>query len=321
MSARELSYSEARAEALRQAMEANAHLVTFGDLRGPYDPPNGIVEAFGDRVFEPPISETAYIGAAAGLALTGWPTFVDTHTSSFMFTGFDQVVNEAPVFHFMSGGQVRVPMVMRIVAGVRGGGGPQHSHAPERWLMSVPGMKVFKPSTPRDVKGLFLAALHDPNPVVFVDHVKLGGVRGEVPEDAYELPLGQADVKRPGKDVSLITCGLMVHRALEAAEELAADGVDAEVLDLRTLKPLDRDAILASARKTGRVVVVDESPALVGLASEVAAIVSEDWPNPLKAPLRRVCMPDAPVPYGAPLEASFVPTKQTVAEAVRSLLR
>ena len=318
---RELTYSAARAEALVTALRENPRVVTFGDLRGPHDPPNGIAEQFGDRLFEPPISETAYIGAAAGLALTGWRPFCDTHTSSFMFTGFDQVVNEAPNFRYMSGGQVCVPLVLRIVSGVRGGAGAQHSHCPERWLMSVPGLKVFKPSTPYDVKGLFLAAMADDNPVIFVDHVKLGSIRGNVPEEAYRIPLGVAEVKREGGDVTLVAAGLMVHRALEAAEQLAAEGVSAEVLDVRTLKPLDRAAIVASVSKTGRVVVVDEGPATAGLAAEVGALVAEECLSSLKAPLRRVCMPDAPVPYSPPLEESLVPTAAAVIAAVHELVR
>jgi pyruvate/2-oxoglutarate/acetoin dehydrogenase E1 component len=317
---RTITYGEARAEALRTAMGENPHLVAFGDLRGPYDPPNGIVEAFGDRVFQPPISETAFIGAAAGLAMTGWPAFCDTHTASFMFTAFDQVVNEAPNVFYMSGGRVRVPMVMRIVAGVRGGGGAQHSHSPERWLMSVPGLKVFKPSTPGDVKGLFLAALDDPNPVVFVDHVKLGGLRGEVPEEAYRIPLGRAEVRRTGSDVTLAAAGLMVHRCMEAADSLAAEGIGAEVLDLRSLKPLDRDGLLRSVARTRRLVVVDESPATAGLAAELAALVAEEDPGLLRSPVRRVCMPDAPVAYSRPLEDSMVPTAAAAAAAARELM-
>src|SRR5262245_11419645 len=317
---RELSYGEARAEALRTALRENPRVVTFGDLRGPHDPPNGIAEEFGERLFEPPISETAYIGAAAGLALSGWRPFCDTHTSSFMFTGFDQVVNEAPNFRYMSGGRVCVPMVVRIVSGVRGGGGAQHSHSPERWLMSVPGLKVFKPSTPYDVKGLFLAAIDDDNPVFFVDHTKLGALRGDVPEEGYRIPLGKAEVKRAGGDATIVAAGLMVHRALEAAAELANAGIEVEVLDLRTLKPLDRAAITASASKTGRVVVVDESPAPASLASEVAAIVAEECLSSLKAPVRRVCMPDTPVPFSPPLEDSLVPSAATVAAATRAVL-
>lgn len=316
---RELTYSQARAEALRQAMGESPQLVAMGDLRGPYDPPNGIRESFPDRVLEPPISETAYIGAAAGLAMSGWPVFCDTHTASFMFTGFDQVVNEAPNVFYMSGGKVSVPLVMRIVAGVRGGGGAQHSHSPERWLMSVPGLRVFKPSNAYDVKGLLLAALDDPNPVIFVDHVKLGRVSGDVPEEPYRLPLGQARVAREGGDVSIVAAGLMVSRALEAADALEADGVGAEVLDLRSLKPLDSDAILATAAHTGRVVVVDEAPAAAGLASEVAAVIAEANPAMLKG-LRRVCMPDAPVPSSKALEESLVPTAGDVVAAVRELL-
>jgi pyruvate dehydrogenase E1 component beta subunit len=187
--------------------------------------------------------------------------------------------------------------------------------------MSVPGLKVFKPSTPYDVKGLMLAAIDDDNPVVFADHTRLAGLRGDVPEEPYRIPLGVADVKRAGADVTIVATALMVHRALAAAEQLAAAGVSAEVLDLRSLKPLDRAAIVASADKTGRVLVVDEAPGVAGLAAEVGAIVAEECLRSLKAPLRRLCMPDAPVPFSRPLEDSLVPSTAAVVAAARELAR
>ncbi len=318
---RQQVFSLARAEALAIAMRENKRMVSFGDMNSPFDPPNTIDKDFPGRVLRPPASEAAYFGAAAGLALGGWRVFCDSGNSGFMLSGFDQVVNEAPSFRYMSGGQVCVPIVIRIVSGLRGGGGAQHSQNPERWLMSVPGLKVIKPSTPYDVKGLFLTALEDDNPVIFVDHGRLSGTSGDVPEEAYRIPLGKAAIRREGSDITLAGIGWIMHRVVEAAEELAKEGIEADVLDLRCLKPLDAEAIAASVSKTGRLIVVDESPSAAGFAAEVAAIAAERCVPNLKAPVRRICLPDAPIPYSPPLEEFMLPSVSTIVATGRLLVR
>lgn len=318
---RQLAFALARAEALATCLRDNQRMVTFGDMNSPFDPPNTIDKDFPGRVLRPPASEGAYFGAAAGLAIAGWRVFCDSGNSGFMLSGWDQVVNEAPCFRYMSGGQVTVPIVIRIVSGLRGGGGAQHSQDPERWLMSVPGLKVIKPSTPYDVKGLFLAALEDDNPVVFVDHGKLAHITGDVPEEPYRIPLGQAAVRREGTDVTLAGIGWIMTRVVKAAEALAEDGIEADVIDLRCLKPLDADAVAASVGKTGRLVVVDESPTAAGFAAEVAAIAAERCGGQLKAPVQRLCMPDAPVPYSPPLEEAMLPSVAGIVAAARKAVR
>ncbi len=317
---RELLYAEARSEALATAMTENPRLISFGDLNSQYDPPNTIAKDYPGRVLRVPASEGAYFGATTGLALAGWRVFCDTGNSAFMLSGWDQVVNEASNFRYMSGGVLRVPTVARIVSGIRGGGGAQHGQYPERWLMSVPGMKVFKPSTPYDVKGLFLAALDDDNPVIFVDHGKFVGMRGEVPEESYRIPLGTAAVRREGSDVTLVGIGWIMQRVVEAAHALATQGISAEVLDMRSLKPLDSEAIERSVTKTGRLVIVDESVAAAGFSSEVAAIASERCIPALRAPIRRVCMPDVPAPYSPPLEEFVLPSVASIVGAALSLV-
>ncbi|MBI2359822.1 MAG: 2-oxo acid dehydrogenase subunit E2, partial [Deltaproteobacteria bacterium] len=235
-------------------------------------------------------------------------------TGSFFYQAFPQVLNEAANTYYMTGGQTKVPVVFHLLHGIRGGGAAQHSHSPQAMLWNTPGLEIMLPSTPRDVKGLLKTAVRSENPTVFVDHAKLFEVKGEVPEGNYEIPFGQAEVKRRGKDVTVVATSLMVQRALQAAEKLARQGIDVEVVDPRTLVPFDKSAVLESVAKTGRLVVADECHKSCGVAAEIAAIVAEEGFQLLKAPIRRVAIPDVPIPFGRSMEAYIEPSEEKIVE-------
>lgn len=321
---RELTYAQALVEGLREALLADPDV----HLMGQYF--LGITEhrhlmadlhrEFPDRVWYPPIAEAGYIGAGIGSAMVGLKPIVDIATASFIFQGWAQIANEAANIHYMSGGQTRVPAVFHINHGIRGGGAAQHSHSPQAMLWNTPGLEIVLPSCPHDVKGLIASAVASPNPTVWIDHVGLFGQTGDVPERPYAVPFGVAAVRRAGGDVTVVATSLMVSRALAAAEVAAADGVEAEVLDLRTLVPLDRRAILDSVARTGRLVVVDECHRSCGVAAEIAALVAEEAFGDLRAPIRRVVAEDVPVPFSQPLEDWIAPTEAKVLAAIQELV-
>ncbi len=328
---RELSFVEALREALRQAMEADDRVVLLGEdigaMGGAFTVTQGLLEVFGpERVRDTPISETAFVGAAVGMALSGWRPVVELQFADFFGVCYDQIYNHMAKIHYMSGGRMAVPMVLRAPIGGGYGDGAQHSQCPYATFAHHPGMKVVVPSTPYDAKGLLLASIHDPNPVVFLEHKLLYdlpymifGVKGPVPEEAYEVPLGEARIAREGKDVTIVALALMVHRALEAAETLSQRGIEAEILDLRTLVPLDSAAIVDSVRKTGRMIIVDEDYMMFGLSGEViAAVVTED-PALLKVPVRRVGNPGVPVPYAESLEGVVIPDADSIVRALEGI--
>jgi pyruvate dehydrogenase E1 component beta subunit len=277
-------------------------------------------EAFPDRVWDPPIAEIGYVGTGIGAAISGLRPIVDVATASFIFQAFSQVANEAANVRYMTGGQTAVPLVIHVNHGIRGGGAAQHSHSPQAMLMNTPGLQIVTPSTPRDVRGLIRAAVESDDPVVWADHVRLFDVTGELPDEPETIPLGVADVKRPGRDVTVVGSSLMVQRALGAAGRLAGEGIDVEVVDLRTLVPLDRATILESVGRTHRLVVVDECHRSCGVGAEIAATVAEEAFDELRAPIRRVVTEDVPIPFSAPLEAAVEPSEEKIVAAVRSVV-
>jgi len=322
---REISYAEAKVEALFEVMRANERVHLIGNMFLGLSPRRTLLtrlrEEFPSRIFDPPISEAGFCGLAAGAAMAGLRAIVDVTTASFLFQAFPQVVNEAANACYMSGGQIHVPVVFHTLHGIRGGGAAQHSHSPQAMLWNAPGLEIALPSSPRDVKGLLKAAAGRDNPIVFVDHAKLFEVRGPVPEGDYVIPFGQADVKRSGRDVTVVATSLMVQRALKASTELATKGIEVEVVDPRTLVPLDKKSILDSVAKTGRLVVVDECHRSCGVAAEIAAMVAEEGFAHLKAPIKRVTTLDVPIPFSRPLETYVEVTEEKIVEAVLSLTR
>ncbi len=322
---REISYAEAKVEALREIMEADDRVCLVGSYFLGLSPRrvlmNALRERFAARIFDPPISETGFCGLAVGAAMAGMRPLVDIATASFIFNAFPQVVNEAANAHYMTGGQVPVPVVFHLLHGLRGGGGAQHSHSPQAMLWNTPGLEIALPASPYDVKGLLKTAARSSNPTIFVDHSRLFEVKGPVPEGDYDIPFGLADVKRSGRDVTIVATSLMVQVALRAAADLAAKGIECEVVDLRTIVPLDKATLLASVAKTGRVVVVDECHRSCGVAAEISAIIAEEGFHYLKAPIRRVTTPDVPIPASPPLEKYIEPTAEKVAAAVQEAVK
>jgi pyruvate dehydrogenase E1 component beta subunit len=277
-------------------------------------------EAFTGRVFDPPTAEAGMAAIGIGAAMAGARPFVDVATASFVLHAWPQIVNEAANAYYMSGGQITVPVVFHMLHGLRGGGAGQHSHSPQAMFWNCPGLEIVLPSSPRDVKGLIRNAIKSDNPTLVIDHAKLLGTEGDVPEGAYETPFGKADIKREGRDITVVATSLMVQVALEAADSLLKDGIEVEVVDPRTIVPLDKSTICESVGKTGRLVVVDECNLSCSIASEIAAIVAEEAFSALKAPIARVARPDVPVPFSQPLEAYITPTADKITEAVRKVL-
>ncbi|MGH2512240.1 MAG: alpha-ketoacid dehydrogenase subunit beta [Candidatus Limnocylindrales bacterium] len=275
---------------------------------------------FPERIWDPPIAEAGYVGTGIGAAISGLRPIVDIATASFIFQAFSQVVNEAANIRYMTGGQTSVPIVFHVNHGIRGGGAAQHSHSPQAMLWNVPGIAIMSPSSPRDVRGLIRTAVAMDDPVLWADHVKLFDVVEEVPAEAEAIPFGVADIKRVGSDVTLVATSYQVHVALAAADELARQGISAEVVDPRTLVPFDRDTLLASVAKTRRLVVVDECHRSCGVGAEIAAIVAEDGFDDLRAPIRRVTTLDVPIPFSRPMEAFVEPSVNRVVGAAAALV-
>jgi pyruvate dehydrogenase E1 component beta subunit len=293
-----------------------------GKYGGEFQMSHDMFSLFGeDRVRDAPISEQAIIGCAVGAAITGCRAIADIPFSDFMAMCMDQVVNQAAKFYYMFAGQANVPIVIITAIGGFIQAGPQHSQSLEGWFVNTPGLKVVAPSTPRDAKGLMRTAIADPNPVIFITHKGLYPMKGEVPADGYTIPLGKAEVKNPGKDVTLITYSLMVHRALSVAKKLEKEGISVEVLDLRSLVPLDKAAVLESVRKTGRAVVVHEAPKSGGFGGEIAAIIAEEGFHDLKAPVARVGAKWAPLPFVSVLENEILPSEADIESALRKTVR
>jgi pyruvate/2-oxoglutarate/acetoin dehydrogenase E1 component len=323
---RQISYAEAIREGLREAMRADERVVLLGEdigvYGGAFGVTDGLLEEFGDRrVRDTPISEAAIAGCAIGGAITGLRPVVEIQFMDFITLCMEQLVLQAAKIRYMFGGTAAVPMVLRTPGGSGTGAAAQHSESLEAWFAHVPGLKVVAPSTPADARGLLLSAIRDDNPVVFVEHKLLYRTKGPVPEAGPAVPLGVADVKREGSDVTIIATGVMVPRALAAAATLADERISAEVVDPRTLRPLDTGTLVASARKTGRVVIVYEAVKTLGIGAEIAARIAEsDAVASLRAPIVRLGGAECPIPYNRALERAAVPQAEDILAAVRGVM-
>ena len=322
---RELTYAQALREAIVEEMDRNPNIILLGEDIGVYGGvfkvTDGLLARFGaDRVRETPISEAGFVGAAVGLAMTGKHPMAELMFMDFAWVAADQIFNQAAKLRYMSGGRVQVPLVIRTQQGGGRGNAAQHSQSLETIFTHIPGLKVVLPATPYDAKGLLKSAFRDPNPVIFIEHKMLYATKGPVPEEEYTLPLGQADVRRPGQDVTLVSLSRTVLHALEAAEAVAQGGISVEVIDMRCTMPLDLEAILASVRKTGRLVIAHEAHRRLGIGAEVAALVQEHAFDYLDAPIQRVGAMDVPIPYSPPLESQVLPGKDHIVEAIRRVV-
>ncbi len=333
--------AQALREALIEEMQRDERVVLLGQdigiLGGAYTVTNGLLEMFGEeRVRDTPISEAAIVGAAIGAAMTGLRPVVEIQFNDFLTCAMDQICNQAAKLRFMMGGQVTIPMVIRAPIGATGRAA-QHSQSLEAWFMHTPGLKVVLPSTPYDAKGLLKTAIRDDNPVVFFEHKLLYGARSPggkaqtavseltdvfrpASDEDYTVPFGVAEIKRPGRDATVVATGNMLHRAIKAAQVLAKDGIEIEVIDPRTLAPLDQETILRSVEKTAHLVIVSEDVLTCGVASEISALVAEYGLYHLDAPIRRVAVPDTPIPFAPAMEKAVIPQEAQIVEAVKGVL-
>jgi pyruvate/2-oxoglutarate/acetoin dehydrogenase E1 component len=323
---KEVTIRDALREALREEMKKDQSVFLLGEDIGRYwggafGVTKGLAEEFGDeRVRDTPISENAIIGVAVGAAITGLRPVAEIMFGDLTALAVDQICNQAAKIRYMFGGQVSVPCVIRTPFGAGVNIASHHSQSLEAWFMHTPGLCVAVPSTPYDAKGLLKTAIRGNDPVFFVEHKLLYPIKGMIPDEDYTIPFGVADVKREGKDVTIVATLFMVHKALAAAEQLRKEGISAEVLDPRTLAPLDRASIVKSVRKTGRLVIVTEDCRTAGVSAEIAAIVAEDALDYLDAPIKRVAEPDAPVPFSPPMEQFVIPNEKSIIEAVRTVV-
>ncbi len=340
MATRTITFRDAINEAMRLEMRRDPTVILMGeDVAGGATLPHmegenkeawggvlgvsyGLAPEFGrDRVLDTPISESAFIGAAVGAASTGLRPIAELMFVDFFGVCFDQIFNQGAKLRYMFGGKAQVPMVIRTMIGAGFRAAAQHSECLYSVFAHIPGLKAVVPCTPYDAKGLLSSAIRDNDPVIFFEHKLLYDMEGEVPEDNYTIPLGVADVKREGKDATIVAVGRMVHLALEAAEKLTGDGVDVEVVDLRSLSPMDDEAILSSVKKTHRLVVVDEDTPRCSLATDVVALVADQAFDYLDAPPKMVTAPHTPVPFSPPLEDAYIPAVDTIVSTVQSLTK
>ncbi|HEC36498.1 MAG TPA: alpha-ketoacid dehydrogenase subunit beta [Anaerolineae bacterium] len=339
MATRKLTFRDAINEAMRLEMRRDPTVILMGeDVAGGAALPHmqgenveawggvlgvshGLAQEFGwDRVRDTPISESAFIGAAVGAAATGLRPIAELMFVDFFGVCFDQIFNQGAKLRYMFGGKAQVPLVIRTMIGAGFGAAAQHSECLYSIFTHIPGLKTVVPSTPYDAKGLLISAIRDNDPVIFFEHKLLYDTEGEVPEDSYTIPLGVADVKREGKDVTIVTVGRMVHFALEAAERLSSDGVDIEVVDLRSLSPMDEDAILTSVKKTHRLIALDEDYPRCSLATDVVALVAGQAFDYLDAPPKMITAPHTPVPFSPVLEQAYIPSVDTIISTAQSLM-
>ena len=324
---RELSYSQAIQEAMAIALESDPRVFLMGEdigvYGGAFQVTGDLVERFGtDRVIDMPISELGGAGVAVGAAMTGMRPIFEFQFSDFATLAMEQIVNQAAKMRYMLGGEVSVPLVMRFPAGSGTGAAAQHSQSLEAWLAHVPGLKVVQPATPHDAKGLLLAALQDPDPVMIFEHKLLYKIKGPVPEGHYTVPIGKANVVREGKDVTVVATSIMVHKSLEAAEALHAEGIEVEVIDLRTIRPIDRETVIASVKKTSRLLCVYEAVKTMGIGAEISAMIAESEAfDYLDAPIVRLGGIDSPIPYNPQLEKAAVPQVPDIIAGLRALVQ
>ena len=326
MSTRELTFAQAIREALDEEMARDERIIVLGEdvgvWGGVFRCTEGLYNKYGeDRVIDTPLSEEGYVGLAVGAAMTGFHPVPEIMFGDFITLAMDQIVNQAAKMRYMTGGQVQVPITIRATMGGGRSSGGQHSQSWHAWFAHVPGLKVVVPSTPYDAKGLLKSSLREPNPVVFFeDKVMYAKIKGPVPEEEYTIPLGQADIKRQGQDVTLIALSRMIHPTLAAAERLAGEGISAEVIDPRTLTPLDEGTLIASVAKTGGAVIVDEGYQRFGATAEIAALLAYGAFDYLDAPIERLGAADVPIPFSPPLEFSTIPDEEKIVAAVHRVL-
>jgi pyruvate dehydrogenase E1 component beta subunit len=339
MATRTITFREAINEAIRLEMRRDPTVIIMGEdiaggttlphlegenkdaWGGPLGVTKGLAPEFGwDRVRDTPISESAFIGAAVGAASTGLRPIAELMFVDFFGVCFDQIFNQGAKLRYMFGGKAQVPMVIRSMIGAGFRAAAQHSECLYSIFAHIPGLKAVVPSTPYDAKGLLIASIRDNDPVMFFEHKLLYDVPGEVPEEDYEIPLGQADVKREGKDLTIVALARMVHLSLEAAEKLAGDGVEAEVVDLRSISPMDEEAVLNSVKKTHRLIVVDEDNPRCSVATDVVALVADQAFDYLDAPCKMITAPHTPVPFSGSLEDLYIPSAETIVSTAKSLM-
>jgi len=323
---REIKYVDAINEALRQEMERDERVFIMGEDIGPFGGifkvTKGLWEQFGDeRVIDTPISEAGFVGAAVGAAATGMRPVAELMFMDFITIAMDQLVNQAAKMRYMFGGKARVPMVLRANMGAGRSSAAQHSQSLQAWAAHAPGLKVVMPSDPYDAKGLLISAIRDDNPVVYLEHKFLYPIKGQVSEELYTVPIGKAAVKKEGKDATIVATSMMVYKGLKAAEKLSKEGIDVEVVDVRTLAPLDRETIANSVKKTGRAVVSDEGSISYGAGAELATAIMEEAFDYLDAPVKRVCAPDVPIPFSPALEKFVCPSEEQLIAAVKEVLQ
>jgi len=320
-----MNYLEAIRDALRLEMRRDPNVYIVGEDVGTYGNvfgvTKGLIDEFGpERVRDTPITESAIVGTSVGAAACGLRPVAEIMYIDFIGVALDQLYNQAAKMRYMFGGKITIPLVLRSACGAGRGSAAQHSQSLESWFMHVPGLKVVMPSTPADAKGLLISSIRDDNPVVFLEHKLLYNTKGEVPEGEYTIPLGKGDIKKSGEDVTVVATSRMVTYALNAAEKLAQDGIDVEVVDPRTLSPLDEEIILTSVKKTHRLVIVHEEVKFAGSGAEIAAMVAEKGIEYLDGPILRVAAPFSPVPFAPSLEAEFIPSEAKIIEAVKTVL-
>jgi pyruvate dehydrogenase E1 component beta subunit len=323
---REITFVEALNEALMQEMERDPNVIVMGEDVGVYGGifgvTKGLLQKFGpDRVIDTPISEAGFIGAAVGAAAAGLRPVVELMFVDFFGVCMDQIYNQAAKMRYMFGGKIKIPVTIRTTIGGGLSAAAQHSQVLYSIFAHVPGLKVVVPSTPYDAKGLLITAIRDDNPKIFFEHKLLYGVRGPVPKEPYTIPFGVADVKMEGSDVTVVAVAYMVHEALKVANELKKEGISVEVIDPRTLVPFDKEAVIKSVKKTGRLVVVDEDYDRCGFASWVAAIVADECFGYLDAPIKRVTTPTVPIPFSPVLEKEILPNAEKIIKAVKEVVR
>jgi pyruvate dehydrogenase E1 component beta subunit len=323
---REITYAEAVREALSEAMRENEEVFMLGEdigvYGGAFGVSRGMVEEFGEeRIRSTPISESAIAGTAVGAAMTGMRPIFELQFSDFITIALDQIVNQAAKIRYMYGGKAKIPLVMRTPGGSGTGAAAQHSQSLENWTAHIPGLKVIQPATAYDAKGLLHAAIIDDNPVMFYEHKLCYRTTSDVPEGKYVIPIGVADIKKVGTDITVIATGIMVHKALEAAEVLSKEDIDIEVVDPRTLVPLDKETIIQSVIKTGKAVIVTEAVKRSGFSAELASVIVENESfDFLDAPLIRLAGAEIPMPYHPELEKKAVPQVENIVEACRNLM-
>ena len=326
MSTREINVREAIREAMREEMRRDKGVFVLGEnvagAGGIFKVTEGLLEEFGpQRVLDTPIAEEGFVGMAVGAALTGMRPVVEVMFCDFITLAMDPIINQAAHVRYMTGGQATVPMVIRTTMGAGRSAASQHSQSTHDWFCHIPGLKVVLPSCPYDAKGLMKAAIRDDNPVIFFEDKMLYDFKGPVPEEEYTLPLGKADVKRSGADVTVIATARLVQEALKAAQQLDEEGISLEVVDPRTLVPLDKETLVTSAMKTGRVIVADGGYKSYGVTAELASVIMEGAFFYMQSPVVRVAALDVPVPFSKPLELATIPTAEQIADAARRLMR